>query len=128
MQEERKAHVLIEQGYDSSIDGEAYSSVFFQNANHSVRVTDEFMQAVEDDRDWWTRNVTDGTPAEKLRARELLSASPNPPGIAAIPACNTTPPSIAGTPARPRRGSTRQIPVRSTCSSTIPPAIWRRST
>jgi len=72
MNEERKAHVLIEQGYDSSIDGEAYSSVFFQNANHSVRVTDEYMQAVEDDRDWWTRNVNDGSPAEKLRARELL--------------------------------------------------------
>src|SRR3989449_6464893 len=72
MKEERKAHVLIEQGYDSSIDGEAYGSVFFQNANHSVRVSDEFMQAVEDDRDWWTRNVNDGQPVEKFRARELL--------------------------------------------------------
>ena len=48
--EERKAWTLVEAGYDSSLDGEAYSSIFFQNANNSVRVTDEFMQAVEDDR------------------------------------------------------------------------------
>ncbi len=70
--EERKAQVLIEQGYDPAIDGEAYTSIFFQNANHSVRVTDEFMQAAEEDRDWWTHNVTDGSPAEKYRAHDLL--------------------------------------------------------
>jgi ribonucleoside-diphosphate reductase alpha chain len=70
--EERKAQVLIEQGYNPSIDGEAYSSVFFQNANHSVRVTDEFMRAAEEDRDWWTHNVNDGEAAEQYRAKELL--------------------------------------------------------
>jgi ribonucleoside-diphosphate reductase alpha chain len=72
MKEERKAHVLIEQGYNSAIDGDAYSSIFFQNANHSVRVTDDFMRAVMDDKDWWTKNVADGQPVDKLRARDLM--------------------------------------------------------
>src|SRR6201987_2686091 len=72
MKEERKAQVLIEQGYDSAIDGEAYASVFFQNANHSVRVTDEFMRAAEEDRDWWTRNVNDGKACDQYRAKDLL--------------------------------------------------------
>ncbi len=70
--EERKAWALIEQGYDASFTGEAYGSVFFQNANHSVRVTDEFMHAVETDSDWKTLNVTNGEPAGTFKAKELF--------------------------------------------------------
>ncbi|MEA2632937.1 MAG: ribonucleoside-diphosphate reductase alpha chain, partial [Chloroflexota bacterium] len=55
--EEQKAWALIEAGYDPSFTGEAYGSVFFQNANHSVRVTDAFMQAVVDDGEWQTHAV-----------------------------------------------------------------------
>ncbi len=72
--EERKAHVLIEAGYDPSLDGEAYSSIFFQNANNSVRATDEFMQAVVNDGEWWTRSVVSGEPVKKYRARDLMRA------------------------------------------------------
>ena len=70
--EERKAWTLIEAGYDASLGGEAYASIFYQNANNSVRVTDEFMQAVVEDRDWATRAVTDGEPVKTYRARDLM--------------------------------------------------------
>jgi ribonucleoside-diphosphate reductase alpha chain len=73
MTEEKKAHALISVGYDGSTpDSEAYSSIFFQNANNSVRVTDEFMEAVENDRDFTTRDVQDGEPHKTYRARDLL--------------------------------------------------------
>src|SRR5688572_2077131 len=72
MLEEKKAWALIEQGYDPSFTGEAYASVYFQNANHSVRVTDEFMRAVESDGDWTTHEVTTGSPVETLKAREIF--------------------------------------------------------
>jgi len=70
--EEKKAHTLVEAGYDASLDGEAYSSIFFQNANNSVRVTDEFMEAVTQDREWWTKSVTSGQPKDRYQARELM--------------------------------------------------------
>ena len=70
--EEKKAHTLIDAGYDSSLDGEAYGSIFFQNANNSVRATDEFMQAVAEDGDWWTRSVVDGQPVKRYNARDLM--------------------------------------------------------
>ena len=70
--EERKAWALIDAGYDASLNGGAYSSVAFQNANHSVRVSDDFMRAVEDDESYWTRAVTTNAPLEEMRAREVL--------------------------------------------------------
>jgi ribonucleoside-diphosphate reductase alpha chain len=70
--EEKKAHTLIDAGYDSTLDGEAYGSIFFQNANNSVRATDEFMQAVAENADWWTRSVVSGQPVKRYKARELM--------------------------------------------------------
>ena len=71
--EEAKAWALVEHGYDGSgPDSEAYSSIFFQNANNSVRVTDDFMYAVLRDSDFSTRAVKDGRPVQTFKARELL--------------------------------------------------------
>ena len=70
--EEKKAWALIEQGYDASLQGEAYESVMFQNSNLSVRVTDEFMHAVEKDLSWQTKAVLSGKPVETMRARDVL--------------------------------------------------------
>jgi len=71
-EEEKKAWALIEAGYDASLDGPAYGSVFFQNANNSVRVTDGFMRAVEEDGVWQTRYVLGGDPAATYKARDIL--------------------------------------------------------
>ncbi len=73
LNEEKKAWALIEQGYSGSFNGEAYASVAFQNENLSVRVTDEFLRAVEEDREWTTRLVTDPSkPGPTYRARDLM--------------------------------------------------------
>ena len=71
--EEAKAHALVAMGYDGSHpDSDAYSSIFFQNANNSVRVTDDFMYAVVRDTDFSTHTVTDGSVVKTYKAKELL--------------------------------------------------------
>jgi len=70
--EEKKAWALIEHGYDGSYNGDAYGSVMYQNENVSVRVSDEFMEAALEGREWWTHRVTDGKPCERKDARTLL--------------------------------------------------------
>ncbi|HTB49440.1 MAG TPA: vitamin B12-dependent ribonucleotide reductase [Solirubrobacteraceae bacterium] len=71
--EEDKAEALRDAGFDMSIDGEGFKSIQYQNANNSVRVTDEFMRAVEADEDWHLTARATGEPVgEPIRARELM--------------------------------------------------------
>jgi ribonucleoside-diphosphate reductase alpha chain len=70
--EEDKAAALRDAGFDMSIDGEGFKSIQYQNANNSVRVTDEFMQAVAEDREWQLTSRTTGEPVESIPARELM--------------------------------------------------------
>src|SRR3984957_13988327 len=73
VKEEQKAWHLVQAGYDGSgPDSEAYSSIFFQNANNSVRVNDEFMRAVETDGTFVTRTVKDRKPVKEYKARDLM--------------------------------------------------------
>ena len=70
--EERKARALRDAGFDMDLDGKDSHSIQYQNANNSVRVTDEFMQAVLDDRDWTLKAVKTGEPIKTLKARDLM--------------------------------------------------------
>lgn len=72
--EEKKAWALIDAGYDGgfNVPGGAYDSVSYQNANHSVRVTDEFMKAALEDKEWQTKAVKDGKPVDTYRARDIM--------------------------------------------------------
>src|SRR5213594_530629 len=71
-EEEKKAWTLIDAGYNPSLNGPAYASIFFQNSNNSVRVTDEFMHALEKDAAWSTKAVTNGEVIDTYRARDLM--------------------------------------------------------
>src|SRR4051794_13979887 len=71
--EEDKAAALRDAGFDMRLDSEAFASIQYQNANNSVRVTDEFMQSVEDDADWDLTARTDGSPVKTVKARKLMN-------------------------------------------------------
>ena len=101
VEEEKKAWALIDAGYDGSFTGTAYTSVFFQNSNNSVRVTDDFMRAVLDDGEWTTKAVTDGDVDGDLQgARPDARDCRGHVGLRRSRACSSTPRSTSGTPAR----------------------------
>ena len=70
--EEEKAKALISLGYDDAIDGDIYSNIFFQNANNSVRASDEFMSAVLEDKNWELKMVRTGEVTEIIKAKDLM--------------------------------------------------------
>src|SRR5687767_13435108 len=74
VEEEKKAWALIDAGYDGSFTGVAYGSIFFQNSNNSVRVTDDFMRSVLDGGDWTTKAVRNGDVVDTYKARDLMRA------------------------------------------------------
>ena len=90
--EEKKAWALIEQGYGGGMNGEAYGSVCFQNCNMSVRVSDEFMEAVRREEEWQTKAVTTGQVIETLKAKDVLRSIAEGTWICGDPGiqCDTT--------------------------------------
>ena len=125
--EEKKAWALIEQGYDGSYNGDAYGSVMYQNENLSVRVSDEFMQAALEGREWWTRRVTRRqTVREERRTHAAAQNRRRNMQSAAILECSSIPRSTNGTPAKAQTGKIPPIRARNISSSITPPAISLR--
>ena len=129
--EEKKAWALIDAGYDGAFNvrGGAYDSVFFQNANHSVRVTDEFMRAVVEDREWQTRYVL-----SRRAVRDLPGPRPDADdgrgGLAVRRPGHAVRHHDQRLAHLPQHGAhqRQQSRAASTCSSTTRPATWRAST
>ncbi len=125
--EEDKIRALRDAGFDMDLGGVDITSVQYQNANNSVRVTDEFMRAVEDGTD--LRAARPAGPARSSRPSTPASCgarSPRPRGSAPTRACSTTTRSTTGTPTPRPAGSPRPTRARSTCRSTTPRATSRR--
>ena len=86
--EERKAKKLILAGYSSDLDGEAYKTVSGQNANNSVRVPDQFMKALDQNKIWSLRERNSKKVISKILAKDLWQKFANQPGSAQTQACN----------------------------------------
>ena len=129
VKEERKARVLRDAGFDMDLDGSDSYSIQYQNANNSVRVTDEFMQAVARRRRLGPRRRHDRRGGAHGSALATCGGrSPRRRGSAPTPASSSTPRSTDGTPPTRRVGSMPATRAPSTCTSTTQRAIWRRST
>ena len=111
--EEEKAAALRDAGFDMRLDSEAFASIQYQNANNSVRVTDEFMERAEHGEEWeLTARIDGAVDRAHRRARPARARSPTPRGAAPTRASSTTRRSTTGTPARTRAASTRRTPAR----------------
>ena len=124
--EEDKIRALRDAGFDMDLGGHDIVSVQYQNANNSVRVSDEFMRAVEDGSQFDLRAGSTARHRDRRRQEPVPRRSRRPPGSAPTPACSTTTRSTTGTPARRPAGSPRATRAPSTCTWTTPPATWPR--
>ena len=125
--EERKARVLEQAGYDMSLDSPDWGSIQYQNANNSVRVTDAFMEAVVEGKEWNLTARTDGSVVDTVDARALLKRHRR--GVVAVRRSGRAvrhDDQRSGTRARTRAASTRRTRARSTCTSTTRRATSRR--
>ena len=122
--EEAKIRVLRDAGFDMDLGG-SDASVQYQNANNSVRVTDEFMHAVEAGGEFGLRARQTGEVIDSVDAESCSAASRRRPGSAPTRASSTTARSTTGTPARSRAGSPRPTRAASTCAD-APAATWPR--
>ena len=128
VKEERKARVLRDNGFDMDLDGSDSFSIQYQNANNSVRVTDEFMQAVAEDADWGLVAVTTGEVLRTVKARDLWRQIAQAAWECADPGLQFDTTINRWHTAHTTGASTAPTRARSTCTSTTRRATWRRST
>jgi len=124
--EENKIRALRDAGFDMDLGGKDITSVQYQNANNSVRVSDEFMRAVEQGSEFGLAAAATARSSRPSTPARCGRRSPSPPGSAPTPASSTTTRSTTGTPTRRPAGSPRPTRARSTCRWTTPRATWRR--